>query len=96
MIVKKIDKRFAGYLDFKYYINLAQSGEINFHNVRAWCWNTWGPSKNYVDWDYHNRHPTPNDVCQNSNWCWQDDDHRTRIMFKEKEDVALFKLYYGA
>ena len=95
MIVKKIDKRFAGYLDFKYYINLDHSSEINFHNVRAWCWNTWGPSKSYNDWDYHNRQPTPNDVCQNSNWCWMDDQYRTRILFKEKEDVALFKLYYG-
>jgi hypothetical protein len=25
-----------------------------------------------------------------------DDQYRNRILFKEKEDVALFKLYYGA
>lgn len=95
MIVKKIDKRFAGYYHFKYYTNLNQSGEVNFHNVRAWCWNTWGPSKSYSDWENHERHPSPHDVCQNSNWCWIDDQYRTRILFKEKEDAALFKLYYG-
>ena len=97
MQVRKLDKRYSGYPYFKYFVELSQSNEINFHNVRAWCWNTWGASKGFKDWEWHHLHPhIQYDVCQNSNWCWVDDQFRNRILFKEREDVALFKLYHGA
>lgn len=97
MKISKLDKRFSGSPYFKYYTDLPKHADVNFFNVRAWCWQTWGPSKSFYDWNntHYYLQSDRYDVCQNSNWCWIDSDERYRILFKEREDVALFKLYYG-
>ncbi len=92
--VKKLDKRYAGYPEFKYFIDLPRTGEANFFTVREWCWTTWGPSKHWRDWS-HGHEYFATDTSQNSNWCWIDDDYRHRILFASQEDVALFKLSTG-
>lgn len=94
--VKKSDKRYAGYPQFKYHLDCPTSGETNFFKLREWCWATWGASKSWRDWDSANYKNLFDDtICQNSNWCWIDDGYRHRLLFATKEDVALFKLSTG-
>lgn len=104
--IMKMDKRHAGHPHFLYYIKPSNSGD-NFHNLRAWCWETWGPSKGLHDWIRANADlkNVPHlqslgyeseDRCQNPHWCWLEDQYRRRIMFAGAEEVALYKLTYGS
>lgn len=94
--VKRNDKRYAGYDNFAYRLDCATSGANNFFELRAWCWATWGPSKALRDWEMHDRLVQfSGEICQNSNWSWMDDARRYRILFKTKEDAALFTLSTG-
>lgn len=93
MQVKRIDKRYAGYPYFKYFIDLPRKGEHNFFAIREWCWSTWGGSKNWKDWLHG--HEFFDTDSQNANWCWIDDEYRHRLLFAEQEDVVLFKLSFG-
>lgn len=92
--VKRLDKRYAGHPQFKYFIDLPRRGETNFFSIREWCWTTWGPSKHWHDWWYGHEFFDA-DTSQNANWCWIDDEYRHRILFASQEDVALFKLSFG-
>jgi hypothetical protein len=76
--------------------------DYDFHDVRDWCWQTWGASKELDEWLLYDRnHPSwrfANEEltnCQNPYWCWVNDDHRRRIMLTGPEEVALFKLRFG-
>lgn len=81
---------------------ITQELSVNFHDIRAWCWETWGPSKGLTDWIelessissalFKIAHA---DRCQNRHWCWLDDPLRKRIMFASVDEVALYKLTYG-
>lgn len=93
---KKTDKRFTGREYFGYYVNLAsKTTEPNFHDVRAWCWEQWGPSKELSDWLKDRRFGAAAGPCQNPHWCWSNDEYRRRIMFHSQEEAAMFTLTFG-
>lgn len=104
--VKKTDRRFSGREHFAYYLDLPKSGDFNIHDVRAWCWKEWGPSKELRDWLDCNYGMKTNlfriysqeelsAECQNPHWCWINDDHRRRIMLATKEEASWFNLNFG-
>lgn len=94
--IKKTDRRFEAYPQFKYYLDCGQTGENNFFVLRSWCWNTWGASKSLKDWKWGHLHQPMNfDSCQNSNWCWIDAYDQRRLFFREEEDTILFRLAHG-
>lgn len=82
----KLDRRYAGSQDFKYYVNFNKLVEGNsFIEVRNWCWEQWGPSCELDLW-YR--------VGQNGNpaWCWMSDDWKTRICFRSDKEYSWFIL----
>ena len=92
--IRKTDRRYTAFPDFKYCLDCGNTGENNFFILRAWCWNTWGPSKSVLDWKWGHRHqPLDIDSCQNSNWCWSEDGFGSKkLFFREQEDAVLFRL----
>lgn len=85
--IVKMDKRYTGHLYFDYFLKISNPEDkflnfnFNFHNIRAWCWETWGPSKGLHDWirfeieskSRYKLYPENIDRCQNPHWCWLDE-----------------------
>lgn len=104
--LKKLDKRHTGYPDWEFYIqkpynssfynalfskNVEDDPRIIFQNWRAWCWETWGPSKDLAE--YHNDDLFDGVGSSNPHWCWMWDRKRLpRIYFKTSADATLFAL----
>lgn len=101
--IKKLDKRNNGYGMFEYYVNPRHPPTMNatmnvgrrddmYHEVRQWCWETWGPSKELGEWANvyaMNRTDSP---CQNEFWCWQNDSYARRIFLRTEKELILMKL----
>lgn len=92
-----LDRRHAGYGIWKYYVKtpLTQHYKVNKHlffNWRAWCWDTWGPSKEMTEYDIDDLlHDTPQ--CYNNHWAWQHDKYtKCRIYLKSDDDASMFVL----
>jgi hypothetical protein len=80
--ITELDKRYTGGNYFKYSIEfLYQQGPL-FCEVREWCWDTWGPSceLKFIEDDKEYK------------WAWITDNHRTRIYFRDIEEVNWYKL----
>ena len=93
--VKKLDKRHTGNNKFKYYIESNSLYSSEYYEIRAWCWETWGPSKELHFWLKDNvRSLTPKEkiTCQNEHWCWQVGDTHHRVYFRTDKELVLFKL----
>ena len=90
--IKKTDKRFKGFPKFKYCLDLGRIGEKNFFQIREWCWQAFGSSKEIEalqdDWRYrefdHNSH--------NERWCWHVDAYTRRIYFATDKEANWFTL----
>lgn len=101
ILYTKLDARNTGYGTWKYHINRPRGNpgspmklfDANqyFHAWRAWCWETWGPSKEISDWleDRLSRSIPAN---QNQSWSWQHDKFATRLYLRGDEELSLFKL----
>lgn len=83
MKIKKLDKRYAGGNLFDYCIDFLhyKDGEL-FCDVRAWCWETWGPGRELKFITMPNARK----------WAFLTDSHRTRIYLLGDEEYAWFKL----
>lgn len=96
MIIKKLDRRNTGHKNFKYYVKFSFEVRNNFHEVREWCWDTWGASKELSEWLYDDRlsksHVTVPIYCQNDHWAWQNDNYYCRIYLREDPEMVFFKL----
>lgn len=103
-LFKKLDKRNTGHNHWGYYINrpkrhynstftLHQSQQV-FFNWREWCWSTWGPSKELVDW-LEDRRQTTEPVSHNEHWCFQNDQYATRIYLRTDKELSLFLLRWS-
>lgn len=100
MEIKKLDKRNVGYGNFKYYVKfsilLNAKSNLNFHEVRAWCWDTWGASKELSEWleDNYQRksNPIKPQICQNDHWAWQNDNYYCRIYLRTDQEMVFFRL----
>lgn len=97
--VKKTDKRHTGYLTFKYYVEI-KAKEYHeyklimekFFEVRQWCWETWGASRE-VDQYTNIEGGWTGD--QNLSWSWINDKHRARIYLGGKDEAAFFTLKWA-
>lgn len=104
-IFKKLDKRNTGFGHWTYYINrpsrnslisypsLYESQQI-FFAWREWCWQTWGPSKELVDWLEDTRQTTEA-VSHNKHWCFQNDQYSTRIYLRTDKELSMFLLRWS-
>lgn len=102
----KLDKRYAGYPTWAYFVEKPYtvtynySAPVNVNNPkelflqwRTWCWETWGPSKELQEYDYHDLFDGLN--CSNAHWCWLHDVHRPpRLYFKTDADASAFALQW--
>lgn len=96
--IKRTDKRHTAYDKFKYYVEI-KAVRVNerpdvrekFFELRLWCWETWGPSRE-VD-QYNIEHPMPAD--KNVHWGWLNDQYRIRLYLGNHEDAALFTLKWA-
>jgi hypothetical protein len=90
--VKKLDKRNKGCDQFKYYIRTnGLTGPQVFHEIREWCWQTWGSSKEIFEWLNDQNRLTPVS-CQNAHWTWQNDDYYRRIYLRTDQEYTMFNL----
>jgi hypothetical protein len=97
--VKRTDKRHLGSNRFKYYVDIRP---VEWHNhkliiekffeLRQWCWETWGPSREVDQYDSIEGAWTGD---QNHAWSWINDDHRTRLYLHDKEEATHFALKWS-
>ena len=109
IIVKKLDKRNTGSGEWAYYITIHAGHTqhpINkdlvwylvrnqYQEIREWCWQTWGSSKELNEWlrsNFHLMTNGENSPCQNAHWCWITDQSYSRIYFRTDKEIMLFKL----
>jgi hypothetical protein len=93
--IQKLDKRHTGETSFKYYIQAPTANSKEYYDIRAWCWETWGPSKELHFWlnDARMSWGQPEKVsCQNEHWCWLTDAYHPRLYFRTDKELVLFKL----
>lgn len=100
IIVKKTDKRHTASDKFKYYAIVKKEHYTEptglalekFYEIRAWCWETWGPAREA------NEPRTAENSWQgdkNDHWSWINDPYRARIYFTGKDEAALFTLRWS-
>lgn len=89
-IFTRLDRRHTGFRDWKYFLNKPLGDRQTFHIWRAWCWNTWGPSKELHDWINDTKYPMTIDACRNPQWCWQNDQYATRIYLRDDKELSQF------
>jgi hypothetical protein len=80
----KLDARFKGYDNFKYYTGFRYNEMPKFDEIRQWCWEQFGPS---CEITIHHKIPTANHT-----WCWILDDYRARIYFATDKEYQWFLL----
>ena len=80
--VKELDRRYTGGYHFNYCIDFLYRQGPLFREIREWCWQTWGPS---CELKFISQEETPK-------WAWITDNHRTRIYFRDDEEVNWYKL----
>ena len=90
MNIIKLDKRYKGSDKWKYLIELFGPAKSSaFHEVRAWCWQTWGPSKELDDW----LKDSSSELIHNEHWCWKNDQYvYRRIYLREDAEFIVAKL----
>jgi hypothetical protein len=71
--LKKVDRRMTGYGQFTHIIEFDKKSSLKFAEIREWCWEQWGPSREYELWSVTD--PTE----QNTNYCWISDQWRFRL-----------------
>jgi hypothetical protein len=84
----KLDARYSGFGEFKYYAGYRNSEVDKFCAVRAWCWENWGPS---CEMENYGKVSNPN-----INWCWISDQWKQRIYFASDKEYQWFLLKYGS
>jgi hypothetical protein len=94
--IVKLDKRNTGYGKFKYVIYSVSAYSKEFHDIRAWMWETWGASKEIKEWMRDSNIPffAKEQLlsCQNEYWCWQNDGYYRRLYLQTDKELMLFKL----
>jgi hypothetical protein len=98
-----LDRRNNGHGFWKYYVKAdtfvpkmsvsGQSRRQYFFEWREWCWNTWGPSKEVLE--FGSNDVFDNKFCSNAHWCWQNEQYVVRIYLKSDDEAALFMLRWA-
>jgi hypothetical protein len=70
-----------GYGDFKYTAKFPFKEKDKFCEVREWCWNQWGASRELNFWD----------ATKNPAWCWTSE-YTIQIYFASDAEYQWFLL----
>ena len=99
--ITKLDGRYNGAGLFKYFVVTESRPDMPFGyrtwvkldhlTLREWCWQQWGPSCEWNMYAVMRQYQ-----CHNTNWCWDADDYKLRILLREEEQIALLSLTFGA
>lgn len=104
--VKKANGKFNCYPHFMYVLTVDYKKKMSSRNeniilkqewfeVREWCWETWGASKELDSW-LTDRNLAINEmdklVGHNAQWCWQNDTYSTRIYLATDKELNWYKL----
>jgi hypothetical protein len=94
-LIKKLDKRNVGHIHWKYHVISSMSTNYlqNFFELREWCWDTWGPSKELPYW--LNDVKKSKTLCQNEHWCWVSNESDVRIYLRNDPEYTLFTLKWS-
>ena len=98
MKLTKLDKRYAGYGEWSYFINFENYNKEEFFSLRTWCWDTWGPSRELSEYVNALERLSPINLPSDINpcWTWVNDmingHNRRRIYLKSKDEAMLFEL----
>jgi hypothetical protein len=94
--VKKTDRRHTAANNYKYFVdiradNYTERGLIleKFYEIRAWCWETWGPTREATE---TRAQENSWDGDKNENWSFINDRWRARIYLGNKDAAAYFTL----
>ena len=88
----QLDKRHNGHLFYKYsiapiwqskYTYATAEYDQLFVNARIWCWETWGPSTEFMF------------LSRNKHWAWDSEFNHRRIYLKYDEELAFFLLKFN-
>jgi hypothetical protein len=97
--VKKTDKRHTAFDKFKYFIEIKHddwserhSVREKFYELRIWCWETWGPSREV---DQYNLEIDFDPKDKNTHWGWLNDQYRSRLYLAGPEEAAYFTLKWS-
>ncbi len=93
--IKKLDGRYTGSDFFQYCIQSNSLYNKEYYDIREWCWETWGPSKELNYWLLDNKITLGLDEkvgSQNQHWCWQNDTYSRRLYFRTDKELVLLKL----
>ena len=97
--VKKTDKRMNGHLHWQYVALVTSPGVygrtgiaqkvLTLHDVRIWCWDTYGSSCELPHWLllHDNQWGIPNDK-----WCWHTENDNFKIYLRTDKEANWFKL----
>lgn len=99
--IKKTDGRYAGHNIFAYVVDVKAGSQgfpslyrlINLHEVRQWCWTTWGPGcerEHYLEMLRLKHHEGLNE-----HWCWHTDYGETKIYLRTEKDLTWFRLKWA-
>jgi len=99
----KMDKRFTGYPEFKYMVEirhknynfiLHRKDKIeSFNQLRDWCVETWGPSIERDDYLYLSGFDVAkHNVKLNPAWCYHAQEHTYKIYLRDEEEMIWAKL----
>lgn len=84
--IQKLDKRFAGYLDFQYrvtFVGYREARVSKFLEVREWCWTNWGPG---CERNFCLARALP------VYWGWHTEDYNEYIYLKDNALLTHFQL----
>ena len=88
--VKKLTSQYNGHGSYKYIVSPVQFDRVAVKEQlcewRAWCWNTWGPSREIL-WALTADHELP--------WSWDTEHGNKRIYLKTDAELTLFQLKFN-
>lgn len=104
----KVDKRYRGAELFKYIVepkyitnvtNSYRTYRNTFYEIRNWCWEIWGPSKEldlYLEDNVTSTHGNDLVLNQNQHWSWERTmKYKLRLYLKDDKELVLFKLRWS-
>lgn len=107
LVIKKLDGRNTGHTYFKYSVQVYsdyllfknRAVDNYFFEMREWCWQTWGSSKELDEWLSDKPFTTTNIIvpvepkCQNVHWCWKNESNsKNRIYLRDDAELVMLKL----
>jgi hypothetical protein len=94
--IKRMDSRYTGYPVYSHYATIISEDFSvyhtpkygQFHKLRVWCWDNYGPSCELSMWAQ-----SKNSGVYNPHWCWMTEHGKLRILL-DAEAAALVAITF--